>query len=312
VDLWIDLPVAGTSVPLLLVMGIGVLVGGLSGFYGVGAGFLFTPLLISIGVPPVVAAASCANHCVAASASGALAHGRAGAFDPRAVLLLLAGGLLGGTVGVQIVGWLREIDQADLAVTLVYIGLLGGLGLHLLRDSVLELRGEKPVCERRASRRLRPPLLPRLLAVLPFRVHLRRADVRTSALVPVTVGLGAGLLVAFTGVGGGILLVPAALAIGIPVHLAVGSALLLVCLSALNVTFQHAALHGTVDVLLALVLFLGSVPGARLGAWIGRRLRADQLRILLAVIVLFAGAKLVADLVLPPEAILVPVGGGPR
>jgi uncharacterized membrane protein YfcA len=313
-DLFLDLPVAGAGVSLLALLGIGILVGGLGGFFGVGPGFLLTPLLITIGVPPTVAAASVANQVVATSAPGALGSLRARAVDLGMVLPLLAGAVSGGTAGVLLIRWLGVADRADLAVTLVYVVLLTGLGVHILRDSLQEHRGVKRVRESRAARRLRSPLLVRILDALPLRAIFARSRVTHSVLTPLLAGLVAGVLTGVTGIGGRFLLIPVAVyLLGMPIHLAAGSVLVLVCLSCLNVTVQHAALNGTVDVVLALVLVVGTVLGAQIGSRVGRRLRADQLRILLAVIFLFAAVKLATGVLLPPDVTILAAapGGGP-
>jgi uncharacterized membrane protein YfcA len=313
-DPTIFLPAAGQGVSILLVLAIGLFVGALSGFFGVGAGFLLTPLLVTVGIPPSIAAASCANQCVASTAGGAFAHLRARLLDVRMMLWLLAGGLAGGTAGVQAVRVLRAAGQADLTITLVYVLFLTLLGLHLLRDSLADLRGGHADRRRADARRTRSPWLGRLVARLPARVDFPASGVRHSVLAPLGTGVLVGLVGAFTGVGGSFLLIPAAVSLmRMPMHLAVGTVLAFVCLSSANITFQHAAVNGTVDVLLASLLFAGSYLGGWVGVRAGRWLRADQLRILLAVTVLFVTAKLVLDLALPPDlpVRVVPVGGTP-
>jgi len=303
-DLSIYLPVAGTSVPILLLVAIGLLVGGLSGFFGVGAGFLLAPLLIAIGIPPTVAAGSCANQVVASSASGALAHGRTRRVDFRLAMILLAGALAGGTAGVHLVRELAASGQADLAVTLIYVALLGLLGYRMFRDSLRSLTTGRP---RRGATgavgTLRRTRLERFVDALPGVMTFPRSGIRHSIVVPLALGLLVGFVTALTGVGGGFLLVPILVRrLGMAMPLAVGTVLVAICLSCVNITFQHALVNGTVDVVLALILFLGGLLGAQIGARVSRRLRPDQLKIILAVIVLFAMVKLSADLLLPPDA----------
>jgi uncharacterized membrane protein YfcA len=309
VVLSIYLPVAGSSVSLLVLVAIGAFVGALSGFFGVGAGFLLAPLLITVGIPPTVAAASSANQSVAASSAGAFAHVRTNTFDRRMVLALLLGGLAGGTLGVRIIRALDVAGHADLAVRLLYVALLGILGLQLLRTSLYDLRGGS-TAHRLAMRRILKPRVIRLIDALPGKTAFPQSDVRHSVLAPIVVGFAAGLVGALTGVGGGFLLVPAAASLlRMPFHLAVGTVLVLVCLSSANVTLQHAVVNGSVDVVLAMVVFVASLAGVRLGQAVNQRwLRAHQLRILLAMIVLFATVKLVLDLVLPPETRVVVTG----
>ena len=302
-DLSIYLPVAGTSVPILLLVAIGLLVGGLSGFFGVGAGFLLAPLLIAIGIPPTVAAGSCANQVVASSASGALAHARSRRFDARMALLLLAGALGGGTAGVHLIRSLASRGHADLAVTLLYALILGILGYRMFRDSLRSLTTGR--LRRDAGGgvgTLRRTRLERLIDGLPAVIAFPSAGVRHSILVPLALGAGLGLVTALTGIGGGFLLVPILVRrLGIAMPLAVGTVLVTVCLSCVNVTLQHALVNGTVDVVLALILFLGGLLGTQIGIRAGRRLRPGQLEIVLAVIVLFVTLKLGADLLLPPD-----------
>ncbi len=305
-DLSIYLPVAGTSVPILLLVAIGLLVGGLSGFFGVGAGFLLAPLLIAIGIPPTVAAGSCANQVVASSAGGALAHGRTGQADFRMAAFLLIGALAGGTGGVHLIGALAAAGQAELAVTLIYVVLLGVLGYRMFRDSLRSLTSGRP---RRGPGGPGGPIgtwrrtrLERLVDTLPAVMSFPRSGLRQSVVVPLTLGALLGLVTALSGVGGGFLLVPILVRrLGMAMPLAVGTVLVTTCLSCVNVTLQHALTNGTVDVVLALILFLGGVLGAQLGTRLGRRVRPGQLKIVLAVIVLFATVKLATDLLLPPD-----------
>jgi uncharacterized membrane protein YfcA len=310
-DLSIYLPVAQTSVSLWLLLGVGLLVGTLSGFFGIAAALLMTPLYMAIGVPPAVAAASCANRVVASSASGALAHVRAGDLDLKMCVYLLIGGTVGGTVGAHVVAGLRVAGHADLVITVIYVLLLASLGALMLRDGIREHRGRLPHGNDPSAASGRRPLAVRIVAAMPFKTRFPGSDVRHSILVPLVAGMAVGILTAFLGIGGGFLLVPLVVGyLGVPLHLAAGTVLLQICLSCANVTVQHALVNGTVDVVLAFLAFVTSIVGSRLGVRLGRRLEADQLRILLAVIVLFVTVKLALDLVLPPEVTVVVAGAG--
>jgi uncharacterized protein len=305
-DLSIYLPVAQTSVSLYLLLGVGLLVGILSGFFGVAAALLMTPLYMAIGVPPTVAAASCANRVVASSASGAFAHLRTRAFDLKMCIYLLVGGFVGGTIGVHVVSGLRSTGQADLVITVSYVLVLGSMGALMLRDSIREQRGGFAGHGDPVTDSARRPFAVRLIAALPFKTRFRSSDVRHSILVPLVVGVVIGILTALLGIGGGFLLLPLiTVFLGIPLHLAAGTVLLQICFSCANVTIQHAFVNGTVDILLAALAFGTSILGSRLGVRLGRRLQADQLKILLAVIILFVTLKLALDLVLPPDVTVV-------
>ncbi len=306
---WIYMPVAGMSVPILLIAGLGMLVGFLSGLFGVGGGFLLTPLLIMIGIPPTVAAASDANQIVAASASGTYAHARAGTVDFKMGLLLLLGGVVGGTVGVQVVKVLRAAGEADFAITIVYIVMLGGIGAYMFRDSLQELRGTK--VRIRASREaVRPRVRGRLAEKLPLVMDFPRSGVRFSALLPFSLGILVGILSAIMGVGGGFIMVPVMVyLLRMPMHVVVGTSLFQICFTCINVTVQQAVYNHTVDILLAMTLLVGSVVGAQVGAKVSRRLRGEQLKILMALLILATMVKMLLGVVLPP-AVPVSLAGG--
>jgi uncharacterized membrane protein YfcA len=303
------MPVAGVSVPVLLIAGLGMLVGCLSGLFGVGGGFLLTPLLMMIGIPPTVAAASDANQIVAASASGAYAHARAGTVDFRMGLLLLLGGILGGTVGVQLVKVLRAAGQADFAIILIYIVMLGGIGSYMFMDSVRELRGLKVRRRPEVAVTDRPSVHSRFARVLPWKMDFPRSGGRFSILLPISLGMLVGVLSAIMGVGGGFIMVPVMVyLLRMPMHVVVGTSLFQICFTCMNVTLQQSVYNHTVDAFLALTLLVGSVIGAQIGARIGRRLKADQLKILMAVLILVTMGKMLYDVLATP-AIRVAIAG---
>jgi uncharacterized membrane protein YfcA len=308
VELSIYLPVAGVSLNLFLLLGLGGLVGFLSGLFGVGGGFLLTPLLIMIGVPPTVAAASDSNQIVAASASGMYAHARAGSVDFRMGILLLIGGVAGGSVGVLLIKLLRMLGEADLFITITYVLMLGGIGTYMFFESLENIRG-KP---RRHARRLdrRPSIHARMVASLPWRVDFRQSKVNLSILMPLFLGILVGALAAVMGVGGGFIMVPVMVyLLRMPMHVVVGTSLFQILFTCANVTILQASVNHTVDFLLALILLLGSATGAQLGARVSRHLKGDQLKILLALIVLAVMAKMLLGLLLPPD-IMVGYRGG--
>jgi uncharacterized membrane protein YfcA len=306
---WMYMPVAGVSVSVPVIAGLGMLVGCLSGLFGVGGGFLLTPLLMMIGIPPTVAAASDANQIVAASASGAYAHARAGTVDMRMGLLLLLGGILGGTVGVQLVKVLRAAGQADFVIVLVYIVMLGGIGIYMFWDSVQELRGVKAGRRLAAASTGRTGGHSRLADALPFKMDFPRSGVRFSALLPLFLGFLVGILSAIMGVGGGFIMVPVMVyLLRMPMHVVVGTSLFQICFTCMNVTLQQSMYNHTVDAVLALILLVGSVLGAQIGARLGRRLKADQLKILMAMLILATMGKMMYDVLARPDVLVALAG----
>lgn len=307
-DLPIYLPVAGVALNLFILLSLGGIVGFLSGLFGVGGGFLLTPLLIMIGVPPTVAAASDSNQIVAASASGMYAHARAGSVDFKMGVLLLVGGIAGGSLGVLLIKLLRALGEADLFITITYVLMLGGIGTYMFFESLASLR-RKP---RRGRQRVepRPSLQARLVASLPWRVTFRQSKVTISVLTPLSLGILVGALAAVMGVGGGFIMVPVMVyLLRMPMHVVVGTSLFQILFTCANVTILQSTVNHTVDFLLALILLFGSATGAQLGARVSRRLKGDQLKILLALIVLAVMGKMLLGLLLTPH-ILVGYKGG--
>jgi hypothetical protein len=299
------LPIAGNSVNVFLMIGLGGLVGFLSGLFGVGGGFLMTPLLMMYGIPPTVAAASDSNQIVAASASGCYTHFRAKTIDVRMGVLMLVGGIAGGTLGVQLIKVLRRLGEADFAITVVYVLMLGGIGSYMFFESLIALRG-------RPSRAAAPrsPIYRRLVGSLPFKVYFPRSKVTITALMPLLLGTLVGTLAAIMGVGGGFIMVPIMIyLLRMPMHVVVGTSLFQILFTCINVTVLQAHFNHSVDFVLALLLLLGSVVGAQIGIHFGRRLRADQLKILMAVLVLGVMVKMLLGLLLRPEFLVAYKGG---
>ena len=290
------LPIAEMAVNAWLLLGIGGFVGVLSGMFGVGGGFLTTPLLIFIGIPPGVAVATGANQLVASSLSGALAHWRRGTVDVKMGLVLLAGGLIGSALGVQLFALLRALGQVELLVSLCYVFFLGIVGFLMLVESLNALRkrraGAAPAARRGHSAVQR----------LPFKMRFRESKLYISAIPPFLIGLLVGALAAVMGVGGGFLMVPAMIyLLGMPTNVVIGTSLFQIVFVTGFTTVLHAVQNRTVDVVLAVFLLVGGVIGAQIGARIGTRMRADQLRILLALLVLTVCARLGIDLFVQPR-----------
>jgi uncharacterized membrane protein YfcA len=304
----IYLPVAKTAVNILLLVGLGGLVGFLSGLFGVGGGFLMTPILIMIGIPPTVAAASDSNQIVAASASGTYAHARAGSVDFKMGVLLLLGGIVGGGAGVWLIKLLLKLGEANFFITITYVVLLGFVGTYMFFESLGALRRkQRPYVEAAVDR---PSVYARFVRGLPLKTTFPRSSVTLSAVMPVLLGLLVGVLAAIMGVGGGFIMLPVMIyLLRMPMHVVVGTSLFQILFTCMNVTILQSYINHTVDLVLALLLLVGSVIGAQVGARVSKRLKADQLKILMAIIVLLVMGKMLLDLLLPPEFLLTYKGG---
>jgi len=310
--MYMYLPIALTSVNYFLVVGLGLFVGLLSGLFGVGGGFLMTPLLMMIGIPPTVAAATDANQIVAASASGTFAHWRLGNVDYKMGLYLLIGGFVGGAVGVQIIKVLRATGGADFLIKITYVIMLGVVGTFMFFESLHALRKQKAAAANGGETKPAKPAKEKggLLSSLPMQTFFEKSGVTHSALVPLALGVFVGVLAAIMGVGGGFLMVPVMIyMLRMPMHVVVGTSLFQIMFTCTEVTFLQSYSNHTVDFLLAILLLVGSVFGAQIGTVLGRKLHGDQLKILLAIIVLAVTVKIVLELVLEPSLLLAYKGG---
>ncbi len=293
----IYLPIAEMSVDIFLLLGMGAGVGFLSGLFGVGGGFLMTPLLIFIGISPAVAVATEANQIVASSVSGALAHWRRGSVDFKMGLVLLIGGFIGSTFGVLLFTYLKTLGQIDLVIRLSYVAFLGVVGALMFFESIRAMFRRRRQSGPR--RRLHEHLW---VHGLPFKMRFRKSKLYISALLPLGVGVLVGILAAIMGVGGGFLMVPAMIyLIGMPTSVVVGTSLFQIIFVTANVTFLQAVNNQTVDIVLALILLIGGVVGAQIGTRAGGRLRGEELRGLLAAMVLLVCGKMLFDLVATPD-----------
>ena len=292
----IYLPIAEVSVNAFLLLGLGGMVGILSGMFGVGGGFLMTPLLFFIGIPPAVAVATEANQIVASSFSGALAHFKRRTLDMKMGTVLLVGGLIGAAIGVQIFNALKAMGQVDLLVRLCYVVFLGIVGGLMFIESLNALRKSKsgkPAPQRKKHG---------LVHTLPFKMRFRTSGLYISVIPPLIIGVAVGILAAIMGVGGGFIMVPAMIyLLGMPTKVVVGTSLFQIIFVTAFTTLLHATTNFTVDVVLAVLLLVGGVIGAQIGTRIGARLKAEQLRILLAGMVLVVCGKLALDLLLQPS-----------
>jgi uncharacterized membrane protein YfcA len=293
------LPIAEMSVDALLLLGIGFGVGWLSGLFGVGGGFLLTPLLILIGIPSPVAVASGANQTLGASVSGLIAQWRRDNVDLRMGVVLLAGGFVGSALGVQLFAFLRRAGQVDVAVSFFYVVVLGTVGALMVRESVRAIirRRRTGVASARTGEHT-------WLHGLPFKMRFRKSRLYISIVPPLMVGFGIGILSAVMGVGGGFMLVPAMIyLLGMPTSVVIGTSLFQVVFVSANVTLLQAWQVGSVDIVLTMLLLAGGVAGAQFGASMGTKLRGEETRALLGLLVLAVALGLAWDLVRAPESL---------
>ncbi len=301
----IYLPIAEVAVNAYLLLGLGGMVGVLSGMFGVGGGFLMTPLLFFIGIPPAVAVATGTNQIVASSFSGVLAHLKRKTVDLRMGTVLLSGGLVGAALGVQFFAYLRSIGQVDLLVTLsyvVFLGIIGGLMLVESLRALLRTRGGRVVPKRKKHG---------WVHALPVKMKFRTSGLYISVFPPILVGFFVGVLSAIMGVGGGFIMVPAMIYIlGMPTKVVIGTSLFQIIFVAAFTTIMHATTSRTVDIILALLLIVGGVIGAQIGTRIGVRIKAEQTRILLALLVVGVCLNLAMDLLIQPSELYSIAPGG--
>lgn len=284
---------------IILVIGMGGLVGFLSGMFGVGGGFLMTPLLIFAGVPPTVAVATEANQITAASVSGALAHYRRQGVDIKMGAVLIVGGAIGSFFGAQLFAFLRTLGQVDLMISLAYVVFLGSVGGLMFWESVraiLRARSNTPVKVNRGDRHAS------WVHKLPLKMRFRKSRLYISALLPLAIGMVVGVLAAIMGVGGGFIMVPAMIyVLGMPTNVVVGTSLFQIIFVTSLTTVFHSVNTQTVDILLALLLLIGAVIGAQVGVRVGLKLKGEQLRALLALMVLAVCVKMAFGLIIEPD-----------
>jgi uncharacterized membrane protein YfcA len=295
------LPIAELSLNVFMLFGLGAGVGIVTGVFGLGGGFLMTPMLIFIGVPAGVAVASSANQLVGASLSGVIGYWRRGAVDFKMGTIMLLGGLAGSALGVWVFSLLKRIGQIELTISLLSVAVLGTLGALMVIES------SRALLRQRAAGAVRRKLHQHnWMHGLPLKTRFRRSKLYISALLPAGLGVIVGMMSGILGIGGGFMMVPAMIYIlGMPTALVPGTSLFQIILVAANVTFLQAYSNHTVDAVLALVLLLGGVFGAQVGTRFGTRLRGEQLRFLLALLLLAVAAKLTFDLTLRPASLFV-------
>jgi uncharacterized membrane protein YfcA len=296
--LQIYLPIADLPVSIFLVLGMGLAVGFISGMFGIGGGFLMTPLLIFIGVPPAVSVASVTSHIAASSFSGAISYWRKRAIDVALALMLLGGGIVGTAVGVWLFTRLRALDQLDLVIGLSYLTLLtavGGLMIYeAARAIARERQGLPPTLRRPGSHAW--------FHGLPFKIRFKRSKIYVSAIPVWSIGFIIGFIGAIMGIGGGFLLVPMLIyLLRVPTATVIGTSMVLTLVTMASATVMHAATNHQVDAVLAFILMTGGVIGATFGARTGQRMRGERLRLLLGFLVLAVGLRFAYSLVVEPD-----------
>jgi len=294
----IYLPIADLPVNVFLLLAMGIAVGFISGMFGIGGGFLMTPLLIFIGVQPAVAVASVTTHVAASSFSGAIAYWRRKALDGTLAITLLAGGVIGTACGVGLFTLLRALDQLDLVIGLSYVTLLSVVGVLMISESVraiIRSRQGKP-------QELRRPGSHIWFHGLPFKLRFKRSKVYVSAIPVLVIGFIIGFVGAIMGIGGGFLLVPMLIyLVRVPTATVIGTSMVLTFITMLSATVMHAVTNHLVDAVLALILMIGGVIGAQFGAHAGQRIRGEWLRLLLGLLVFSVGLRFAVELALRPE-----------
>jgi uncharacterized membrane protein YfcA len=294
------LPIANLSVNGLFIVALGAVTGILSGMFGVGGGFLTTPLLIFYGVPPTVSAASAASQVTGASVSGVFAHTRRNGVDYQMGAVLVAGGILGTLIGASLFRLLQELGQIDTVINILYVLLLGSIGTIMARESIQVLRAERSGEAIPARKRRHHPLV----ASLPLRWRFYRSGLYISPLAPLLLGMAVGVLTMLMGIGGGFVLVPAMLYIlGMSANVVVGTSLFQILFVTIATTMMHAMTTKAVDIVLAALLLLGSVTGAQIGAKLAQVVSPTRLRLALAVIVLLVAFRMALGLGYRPDEI---------
>ncbi|MBP6363643.1 MAG: sulfite exporter TauE/SafE family protein [Novosphingobium sp.] len=294
------LPIANLAVNGLIIVALGALTGILSGMFGVGGGFLTTPLMIFYGIPPTVAAASAASQVTGASVSGVLAHAKRGGVDYQMGGVMVAGGLIGTLIGAGLFRLLQDLGQIDVVINVLYVLMLGGIGGVMARESWQVLKAQKSGVALPAAKRRHHPMV----ASLPLRWRFYRSGLYISPLAPLLLGMFTGVLTMLMGIGGGFVLVPAMLYIlGMSAAVVVGTSLFQILFVTMMTTMMHAMTTRAVDVVLAVLLLIGSVSGAQIGAQLAQKIPAERLRFALAAIVLVVALRMALGLGWAPDEI---------
>lgn len=294
------LPIANLSVNGLVIVALGALTGILSGLFGVGGGFLTTPLLIFYGIPPTVAAASASTQVTGASVSGVLAHNRRGGVDYRMGMVTVVGGAIGSGIGALLFRFFQSLGQIDTVISILYVVMLGTIGTLMAREAWTAIRASRSGLLAPAAKRRHHPLV----ASLPMRWRFYGSGLYISPIAPLLLGVGVGILTMLMGVGGGFILVPAMLYIlGMSAGVVVGTSLFNILFVTMVTTMMHALTTKAVDIVLAGLLLLGSVSGAQIGSQLAQKAKPEALRLVLAAIVLLVALRMLFGLGVQPDEI---------
>lgn len=307
----IYLPIAEIPVNILLILGLGLAAGFLAGMFGIGGGFLATPFLMFIGIPPAIAVSTSANQIISASASGLLAHFKKGNVDIKMGLFLVIGGFIGSTFGVSIFKILQKAGQIDIVVGITYVVFLGSIGTLMLIDSIkaiflkkYDFSFEEKENKENSSTKFQDFL--RKIDELPYKVYFPKSNIEVSVVVPIVLSIGIGILVALMGVGGGFLMIPAMIYIlRMPSNMVVGTSLFQIIFIASNTTFLQAIGNHTVDIVLAFLMIISSSIGAQIGTRTGYKLDADKMRTMLSLLLLGVCLKMFFNLFTTPQNLYV-------
>lgn len=302
----IYLPIAEIPVNVIVILALGLAAGFLAGMFGIGGGFIATPLLMFIGIPSAIAVATSTNQIIASSASGLLAQLRKGNVDVKMGIFLVLGGFIGSTIGVSIFRILQSTGHTDITIALIYVIFIGSVAITMLKESVRTILEKKYdiIWEGKKGKYLSKVL--RKINDLPWKVHFPKSDVTVSAIVPITISIGIGILVALMGIGGGFLMIPAMIYIlRMPSQVIVGTSLFQILFIASNATFLQAITNNSVDIVLAFLMIVSSAVGAQLGTRSGTKIDADKLRFFLAILLLVVCSKMVMILFSEPSHLYV-------
>ncbi len=303
------LPIAEMPINIILILSLGLVTGFLAGTFGIGGGFLATPFLIFIGIPPAISVATSANQIVASSVSGLFCQLKKGAVDIRMGLFLLVGGIIGSSIGVSIFKILKESGQIDLAIAISYVVFLGSISVLMLRDSIKTFMRKKyhlsfdnsgESDETAKQSKLYDKIL-KFIDKLPYKIYFPKSDIEVSAIIPITLSIAIGILVSLMGIGGGFLMIPAMIYIlRMPSSMVVGTSLFQIIFIASNATFLQAYTNHTIDIVLAFLMIISSAVGAQIGTRAGYKLDADKMRFLLSILLFAVCCKMFVSLFTVP------------
>lgn len=302
----IYLPIAELPVNVILILLLGLGTGFLAGMFGIGGGFLSTPFLMFIGIPPAVAVSTSANQIIASSVSGLLAHLRKGNVDIRMGIFLIFGGFIGSTLGVSIFKILQKLGQTDIVISLTYVLFLGVIGVMMLIDSIKTISAKKYNVQWEQKSNPRFEAFLSKIDELPLKMYFPKSDIEVSIIVPIVLSIGIGVLVALIGIGGGFVMIPAMLYIlRMPSGVVVGTSLFQIIFIASNTTFLQAITNNSVDIVLAFLMIVSSSIGAQMGTRAGYKVDADSLRSFLAMLIFLVCLKMLFGLFAAPKALYV-------